>query len=262
METQRTEALVVRDLRKGFGSLNVLSDISFNVGQGELVCVLGPSGCGKTTILRIAAGLIPFDAGTVLVSGLDIRNNREYLKSVSVVFQEPRLLPWRNARQNVELSLELRKDERGDGDKQMVDKALSLVGLSEFAASYPHELSGGMKQRVSLARALVTEPQILFMDEPLTGLDLRNREELQDEIVRIWNQKKMTLMLVTHDPTEAIHMADRIIVLSGRPTRIRDIISVDIPRPRPRDSKEVRQLEKTIRALFGDDALKESPLLK
>ena len=252
METQRTEALVVRDLRKGFGSLNVLSDISFNVGQGELVCVLGPSGCGKTTILRIAAGLIPFDAGTVLVNGLDIRNNREYLKSVSVVFQEPRLLPWRNARQNVELSLELRKDEWGEGDEQMVDEALSLVGLSEFAASYPHELSGGMKQRVSLARALVTEPQILFMDEPLTGLDLRNREELQDEIVRIWNQKKMTLMLVTHDPTEAIHMADRIIVLSGRPTRIRDIISVDIPRPRPRDSQEVRQLEKTIRALFGE----------
>jgi NitT/TauT family transport system ATP-binding protein len=259
MEDSGTEALVVKDLRKNFGPLRVLADVSFNVGRGELVCILGPSGCGKTTILRIAAGLIPFDSGTVLVGGQDIRQNRDYLKTVSVVFQEPRLLPWRTARQNVRLSLELRKDGHDEGDLAAVDRALSLVGLAEFASSYPHELSGGMKQRVSLARAIVTEPQILLLDEPLTGLDLRNREELQDEIVRIWGQKKVTLMLVTHDPAEAIHMADRIIVLSGRPTRIKSIISVALPRPRPRDSSAVRELEKTIRGLFGEDNSHESP---
>jgi ABC-type nitrate/sulfonate/bicarbonate transport system ATPase subunit len=116
-----------------------------------------------------------------------------------------------------------------------------------------------MKQRVSLARAIVTEPEILFMDEPLTGLDLHNREELQDEIVRIWSQKKVTLLLVTHDPAEAIHMADRIIVLSERPTRIKSIIGVNLPRPRPRDSGAVREMENTIRGLFGEDTAGESP---
>jgi len=259
METSRSEALVVKDLSKGFGKLGVLDSISFSVGRGELVCILGPSGCGKTTILRIAAGLIPFDSGTVLTNGEDIRNNHDYLKIVSVVFQEPRLLPWRNARQNVYLSLELRKEQYDDHDLAAVDNALALVGLAEFADSYPHELSGGMRQRVSLARAIVTEPEILFMDEPLTGLDLRNREELQDEILRIWSQKKVTLMLVTHDPAEAIHMADRIIVLSERPTHIKSIISVNLSRPRPRDSNAVREMENTIRGLFGEDTAGESP---
>ena len=133
------------------------------------------------------------------------------------------------------------------------------MGLSEFAGSYPHELSGGMKQRVALARAIVTEPEILFMDEPLTGLDMRNREELQDEIMRIWGSKKVSLLLVTHDPAEAIHMADRIIVLSGRPTRIKSIIEVKTPSPRPRDSPEARELEKTIRGLFAGENIGESP---
>jgi NitT/TauT family transport system ATP-binding protein len=253
METSGTEALVVKDLRKRFGKLSVLDDISFNMRREEMVCILGPSGCGKTTVLRIVAGLIPFDSGTVMVNGENISQNRDYLKDIAVVFQEPRLLPWRNARQNVYLSLELRKDRHDDRDMAAVDDALSLVGLAEFGASYPHELSGGMRQRVSLARALVTEPEILLMDEPLSGLDMRNREELQDEIVRIWKQKKVTLMLVTHDPAEAIHMADRIIVLSGRPTNIKGIISVSLPRPRPRNSDEVRELENRIRGLFAGD---------
>ncbi len=259
MENPGTEALVIKDLRKGYGPLEVLSGISFSVARGELVCILGPSGCGKTTILRIAAGLIPFDSGEVVINGEDIGKNRNGLRNVSVVFQEPRLLPWRNARKNVQLSLELRKDSHGEEGTAEVDSALELVGLSDFAGSYPHELSGGMKQRVALARAIVTEPEILFMDEPLTGLDMRNREELQDEIVRIWSNKKVSLLLVTHDPAEAIHMADRIIVLSGRPTRIKSIIGVKSPRPRPRDSSEVRELEKTIRGLFAGESIGESP---
>jgi NitT/TauT family transport system ATP-binding protein len=259
MENSGTEALVVKDLRKGFGALSVLDGVSFSVARGELVCILGPSGCGKTTLLRIAAGLIPFDSGEVLIDGADIREDWDYLKNVSVVFQEPRLLPWRSARQNVRLSLELRKNAHDQRDLAAVDSVLALVGLAEFADSYPHELSGGMKQRVSLARAIVTEPAVLLMDEPLTGLDLRNREDLQDEIVRIWSRKKITLMLVTHDPTEAIHMADRIIVLSGRPTLIKSIINVDLPRPRPRDSSAVLEMQSTIRALFGEDGANHNP---
>jgi len=253
MEAERNKAIIVSDLRKRFGRLEVLSGINFDVKEGELVCILGPSGCGKTTILRIIAGLLPFDGGSVLLNGEDIHGNREYLRHTAVVFQEPRLLPWRTVWQNVRLSLEFRQNKLDAADEHLVRDALEMVGLSEFSDAFPHQLSGGMRQRVALARALVTHPQILFMDEPLTGLDLRNREELQDEIIRIWNDKKVTLLLVTHDPSEAIYMADRIIVLSGRPSFIRDIITVSIPRPRPRDAAEIRVLEQTIRNLFSDD---------
>ena len=253
MEAAGIKTIVVSDLCKRFGWLEVLSDINFDVKQGELVCILGPSGCGKTTILRIIAGLVPHYYGSVLLEGEDIRINRDSLHNTAIVFQEPRLLPWRTVWQNIRLSLELRNKKMEADDEQLVEHALALVGLSEFAKSFPHQLSGGMKQRVALARALVTQPQMLFMDEPLTGLDLRNREELQDEILRIWNEKKVSLLLVTHDPAEAIYMADRIIVLSGRPSSIRDIIPVSIPRPRPRDAAETLALEQYIRSLFGDD---------
>ncbi len=251
METAGTKTIVVSALRKNFGRLEVLSGINFDVQFGELVCILGPSGCGKTTILRIVAGLLPFDGGSVSMGGDDIRKNRDYLQQTAVVFQEPRLLPWRTVYQNVRLSLELRQNKVDASADYLVEQALSLVGLSDFTSSYPHQLSGGMKQRVALARALVTQPRILFMDEPLTGLDLRNREELQDEIVRIWSEKEISLLLVTHDPTEAIYMADRIIVLSRRPTKVRAILPVSLPRPRNRQSIEVQQIGEKIRQLFA-----------
>jgi ABC-type nitrate/sulfonate/bicarbonate transport system ATPase subunit len=251
MEVAGIEAIIVRDLHKRFGGLKVLSGLNFNVNHGEFVCILGPSGCGKTTLLRIVAGLLPFDSGTIFLNGESIQGSSDYRRHISVVFQEPRLLPWRTVRQNVRLSLELRNEKVFPEDELLIEQSLNLVGLLDFIDAYPHQLSGGMKQRVSLARALVMQPRILFMDEPLTGLDLRNREELQDEILRIWGEKQVSLLLVTHDPAEAIHMADRIIVLSGRPSFIQDIISVPIPRPRPRSSEEVRELENTIRSLFS-----------
>ncbi len=248
----KREMLRIEGLHKRFGSLIVLNDVSFNIYEGEFVCVLGPSGCGKTTILRIIAQLISFDEGRIFVLGRDINSNEEdgYLDDLSVVFQEPRLLYWRKVEENVKLALELKRGVVGDRDGATVREALSLVGLSDFADAFPHELSGGMKQRVALARALVTEPSILLMDEPLTGLDLRTREELQDEILRIWKEKSMTAIFVTHDPLEAIYMGDRIIVLSDRPTMVKDTLKVPLNRPRNRHDRRMKELESCIRELF------------
>lgn len=250
----KREILRIEGLHKRFGSLIVLNDVSFNIYEGEFVCVLGPSGCGKTTILRIIAQLISFDGGRIFVLGRDINSDEEdgcrYLGDLSVVFQEPRLLYWRKVEENVKLALELKRGVVGDRDGATVREALSLVGLSDFADAFPHELSGGMKQRVALARALVTEPSILLMDEPLTGLDLRTREELQDEILRIWREKGMTAIFVTHDPLEAIYMGDRIIVLSDRPTGVKDTLKVSLNRPRNRHDQRIKELEKCIRELF------------
>ncbi len=249
METCRTEILKVERLSKNFGRLPVLKDISFSVHDGEIVCILGPSGCGKTTLLRLLAGLIPIEKGSVKLNGNDIQQQR-YHHEISMVFQEPRLLPWRNAIDNVALPFELRDGSVNSDVKKAIQGALELVGLTDFAGSFPHELSGGMRQRVSLARALITNPRVLFLDEPMTGLDVRTREELQDEIIRIWIQKKNSLLWVTHDPKEAIYLADRVIVLSGRPGSIKGVIEIALPRPRQRMSQEMLNLEKDIRALF------------
>ncbi|MCW4023988.1 MAG: ABC transporter ATP-binding protein, partial [Candidatus Bathyarchaeota archaeon] len=168
-----------------------------------------------------------------------------------VMFQEPRLLPWRNTRDNVRLHFELNADKITPQDEEAVDNALALVGLSDFTRAFPRELSGGMKQRVALARTLAAKPQILLMDEPLTGLDIRTREELQDEIVNIWLQKKMGLVWITHDPNEAIYLADRIIVFSKRPAHIKSIIEVSNPRPRQRNTPASRELEERIKSFFN-----------
>lgn len=247
METQRSEALTIAHLAKSFGRLAVLRDISLSVCAGELVCVLGPSGCGKTTLLRCIAGLIPFDSGAVAAYGRQLKQRELTKQGVGLIFQEPRLLPWRTAEENVHLPFELRSTA---SDEEAIGAALALVGLTDFARSYPHQLSGGMRQRVALARALATNPRLLLMDEPLTGLDVRTREELQDEIIRIWAQKGMSLLWVTHDPEEAVYLADRIIVLSKRPTEVKGILEVPLERPRQRMSEDVRRLEMGIRSLF------------
>jgi ABC-type nitrate/sulfonate/bicarbonate transport system ATPase subunit len=253
MEEVKKEILIIEGLHKRFGSLVVLNEVSFSIREGEFICVLGPSGCGKTTLLRIIAQLIPFDGGRIFVRGNDIRSNEKegYLEDLGVVFQEPRLLYWRTVEENVKLSLELKRGKRGNNDEAVVRDALSMVGLVDFTDAFPHELSGGMKQRVALARALVTEPSMLLMDEPLTGLDLRTRADLEDEILGIWEKKGMTLIFVTHDPREAIYMADRIIVLSDRPTRVKDTLNVMLNRPRNRDDHRIKALENRIREFFG-----------
>ncbi len=251
METNRTEILKVERLEHSFDRLKVLEDITFSIYQGEIVCILGPSGCGKTTLLRIVAGLLPSRQESVRLMGHEVGTQRQHRQHIGMVFQEPRLLPWRTAAGNVGLPFELRGEELGAKEQAAISDALSIVSLPDFTGAFPHQLSGGMRQRVALARALVTNPDVLLLDEPLTGLDVRTREELQDEIISIRARTGKSMVWVTHDPQEAVYLADRVIVLSGRPASIRGILEVASPRPRSRFNPAAAALENRIRTLFS-----------
>ena len=226
--------------------LPVLEDISFRVAPGEFVAILGPSGCGKSTLLRLAAGLDKPTRGT-------IRLGDEYIQgpdpSRVVVFQDPTLYPWRRVWDNVALGLEaqgLLKARR-----PLVDETLNLVGLAKFAKAYPHQLSGGMAQRVALARALVNDPELLILDEPLGKLNSLTRISMQGEIVRLWQRKGFTALLVTHDVEEALLMSTRLIVMTDRPARIKANIPNAKPYPRHRDDPELVALRREILGLLG-----------
>ena len=250
METGRTDILKISHLSRSFGNLAVLKDVTFCVYSREILCLLGPSGCGKTTLLRLLAGLIPFDEGQVSLNGSETAGRRLNQPEIGMVFQEPRLLPWRTAFANVALPFELMGSAIDAAVKQTVNGALAQVGLPDFTGSYPHELSGGMRQRVSLARALATNPRMLFMDEPLTGLDVHSRREFLEQILRIWGDKRITLLWVTHDLQEAIRIADRIIDLSRRPGTVVATLPVPHPRRDEPGGPEELALETTLRKLF------------
>lgn len=216
--------------------LNILGGISFDVPEGEIVSIIGESGCGKTTLLRIISGLIPLDAGSIAIDGQAIDSPG---RDRGLVFQQPNLLPWRSARENVEFGLELmgksdREQRLGKADRsaRALD-LLRLVGLGHAADQYPHQLSGGMQQRIGLARALAINPQILLMDEPFSALDAQTREVLQGELLRIHAETGKTTLFVTHDLDEAIYLSNRIVVLAARPGRVRKIIPIPFPSPRP-----------------------------
>lgn len=244
--------LVIRNLTRTFaredGSiLTAIDDVDVTIRQEEFVCVLGPSGCGKTTLLRMVAGLDLPTSGEILLDGEPIRGPNP---RVGIVFQEYSLFPWRSVIDNVAFGLEMQgvgRDER----YQRAGKYLELVGLSQFSHSYPSELSGGMRQRVAVARALALDPVVLLMDEPFGALDAQTRNLLQKELLEIWEKTKKTIMFVTHSVDEAVFLADRLVVLTPRPGRVCEVIPIELHRPRERTNVEFAQLRRKVLDLIA-----------
>jgi NitT/TauT family transport system ATP-binding protein len=224
-----------------------LSDINLDVADKEFVCFIGPSGCGKTTLLRITAGLEKPDSGTLTVNNEPIKGPGP---DRGMVFQEYSLFPWRTVLKNITFSLELKKIPKSEREKIARD-FLEVVGLSKFADSYPHELSGGMKQRVAIARALVNDPDVLLMDEPFGAVDAQTRNRLQHELLNIWEKKKKTVMFITHSVDEAVFLADKVVVFTARPGRVKEVINIDLPRPRERTSFEANAVREHLLASLG-----------
>jgi NitT/TauT family transport system ATP-binding protein len=231
-------------------ALPVLDHITFEVAPGASVAFLGPSGCGKSTLLRLLAGLEPPISGELLADGRPIQGPDPHR---CLVFQDPTLFPWRTVWANAALGLEARGMLRQHARK--VDDALTLVGLSEFARAYPRQLSGGMAQRAALARALVNDPQLLLLDEPLGKLDSLTRMTMQEELVALWLKARFTALLVTHDVEEALLLTEEIIILSERPARIKARLVNDLPFPRHRDDPRLQQLRREALVHLGFDTL-------
>ena len=210
------------------GPVRALQSFDIEINEGEFLSIVGPSGCGKSTFLNIILGLIKPDSGELSVGGKPVAGPGS---DRAMVFQEFGLLPWRTAQSNIELGLELKKiptDKRHSMSSSLID----LVGLSGFEDHYPHELSGGMKQRVGIARALATDPEVLLMDEPFAALDAQTRDLMQAELLRVWRTARKTVLFVTHQIDEAIYLSDRVMVMSKRPGRAKRIFDIDLPRPR------------------------------
>jgi len=214
--------------------VRAVDSVSFDVAPGEFVALVGPSGCGKSSLLMSVAGLTPY-VGVITTQGRTVKGPDH---SVSQVFQAAGLFPWRTVSGNVQYGLRIRGDDRASA-KARAEEMIEMVGLSEHMTKYPHELSGGMQQRVNLARALAVDPEILLLDEPFAALDAQTREDMQVELLRIWQETKKTTLMVTHQIDEAVLLADRVVVLSRGPaSRIQDTIEIDLPRPRDEDVKD------------------------
>ena len=239
----------LRSVAKSFGAVQILFDINLEIAPGEFVVLVGPSGCGKSTLLRLVAGLEAPRAGHLREDGEPITGP---FPSRVVVFQDPTLFPWRTVWDNVALGLEAQGILKRQ--RHRVDAAIDLVGLSTFRNAYPHQLSGGMAQRVALARALVNDPKILILDEPLGKLDSLTRITMQAELVSLWQRSGFTTLMVTHDVEEALFLANRVIVFSDRPARIKADIAVDRPYPRHRGDPRLAELRRHILGLLGLDA--------
>ncbi len=210
------------------GTVEALRGIDLEVGDGEFVAVLGRSGCGKSTLLRLISGLLPATAGEVRVSGERVTKPR---RDIAMMFQKPALLPWRSVLDNVLLPVQIFGGKKAD-HRERAQELLAMTGLTGFAKRLPHELSGGMQQRVALCRSLIANPRVMLMDEPFSALDALTREELSGELQRVHMDLGTTIVFVTHSIDEAVLLADRVVVLSPRPGRVREILDVTIPRPR------------------------------
>jgi ABC-type nitrate/sulfonate/bicarbonate transport system ATPase subunit len=224
-----SEGIVVERAHKSFGeNVRVLAGLDLAVQDNEAVCILGPSGCGKTTLIRAMAGLMRLDSGRILIDGRPVERPR---RNVAMVFQHFGLFPWKTVTQNVAYGLELAGLKPAECHGR-AERYIRTVGLTGFEGAYPYQLSGGMQQRVGLARALALEPNILLMDEPFGSLDAQTRELMQDELLRIWEGSRRTMVFITHSIEESIALGDRVVILSPRPAQVRETLRVDIPRPR------------------------------
>ncbi len=244
----------VESMRKTFhtkngGTINAVAEISFDVPENDFVCIVGPSGCGKSTLLRMVAGLETVTSGQITYRGENVTKPR---KEIGMVFQEYSLLPWRNVLDNVSLGPEFSGKSKREKEKLAMEY-LRLVRMESFSHAFPHELSGGMRQRVAIIRALANDPDVLLMDEPFGALDAHTRILMQKELLRIWENHRKTILFVTHGVDEAIYLADRIMVMSARPGKIIEIIDVGIKRPRHRADPLYGQLaEQILSVLEGE----------
>lgn len=253
-----TDALSFKDVVVRFGDETIYDGLTFTVNPGEFLCILGPSGCGKSTSLRLMGNLLRAQSGEVSIQGLAPEHGWDKL---AYVFQSPRLVPWRNALDNVMLGMELRFGRLPKGEmRKKAQQLLDMVGLAEDQQKYPSMLSGGERQRVSIARALSVDPEIVLMDEPFSALDLNTRHRMRGEIVRIWKQTGKTVVFVTHDIDEALILADRILLLSNKPTQALRTIELNEARPRQLAQSEfLRQQRDELVALF--QTLEKDPVM-
>lgn len=232
----------VNNLSKSFGSLEVLKDCNFNVKDGEFLCVVGPTGCGKTTFLNLLSSLIEPTSGEVLIDGTKA-NPMEH--NLSFIFQEPSAFPWLTVQQNIEYGLKAKsKDEQYI--KAQTDKVIDIMGLEKFRNTFPGDMSTSAEQKIVIGRAFAMEPDLLLMDEPYGQMDIKTRFYLEDEVIRIWKEMKKTVIFITHNIEEAVYIAERVLVLSNKPTSIKDEIVIDLPHPRDVSSPEFVEIRKRI----------------
>jgi len=239
--------LILKGVSRKFNEFLAVSGVNLEVADGEFVCLLGPSGCGKTTLLRMAAGLDAPTDGELL---LDDNKIEGVNKECGFVFQEYVLFPWRTVKGNIEFGPEVKGMEKKERER-ISQHYIDLVGLKGFENHYPHELSGGMKQRVGIARAYANNPKLLLMDEPFGALDAQTRNLMQGELLRIWEKEHISALFVTHSVDEAVYLADRVVVMSARPGTVKEIFIIDIPRPRVRTSPEANALRDAILKSLG-----------
>ncbi len=243
---KRKVKVSVNGLTKKFGDLLVLDDISFTVAEGELLCIVGPTGCGKTTFLNLLSRLIPPTRGNIMIDGEEADPKKH---NISFVFQEPSCMPWRTVKENIAYGMEVKKVPRDELESRL-KKIMDLVGLSDSADLYPNQISSSMEQRVAIARAFAVNPDLLLMDEPYGQLDVKLRYYLEDELVRIWRELKSTVIFVTHNIEEAVYLAERILVLSNKPTTVKAEVPVGLPRPRDFRDPEFVEIRKRVTDLI------------
>lgn len=252
IKDERNIQIEIKNLNKQFiidgNSVDILQDINLSIERGQFISIVGASGCGKSTLLRMISGLETITSGEILLDG------KKVVKpglDCGMVFQEARLFPWSSVQKNIEFGISQKLGEREK--KEKANQMIRLVGLGGFEKALPKQLSGGMQQRVSIARGLINNPKVLLMDEPFGALDAITRINMQNETLRIWEAEKKTMILVTHDIDEAIFLGDKIVVLSSRPGRIKRVIDVDLPRPRDRSSEQFIRIRKEIFKEFFED---------